>query len=77
MIEELKRQLAEIDKDLTPVLAHVSAAQERRAGLLRALAALEAVASEVKWTTPAKPEPAKTEKSEPAKSAKPEQPKKG
>ena len=43
MIEELKRQLAEIDKDLKPTLAHVAAVQARRAQLAERLLALEAV----------------------------------
>ena len=60
MIEELKRQLAEIDRDLKPVLAHVEAAQARRAGLVSAIASAEAVAAVV-------PEPKPTEPEEPAK----------
>ena len=58
MIEELKRQLAEIDRDLKPVLAHVEAAQARRAGLLSAIASAEAVAAVVPEPKPPEPEDA-------------------
>ncbi len=57
MIDELKRQLAELDKDLTPVLAHVKAAQDRRAGLVRAIEAQEAAAAATVKAAPAKPIP--------------------
>ena len=43
MIDELKRQIAEIERDLKPVLAHVAAATARRDALAAQVAKLEAV----------------------------------
>lgn len=45
MIDALKAELANIDRDLAPVLAHVAAAQARRAGIVSAIERAEAVAA--------------------------------
>ena len=66
MIEELKRQLAEIDKDLKPTLAHVAAVQARRAQLAERLLALEAVDKAVPPKA-IEPEPVKVDQPKPSK----------
>lgn len=55
MIEQLKAQLVQLDKDLKPVLDHVAKAQDRRAGLVKAIEAEEAVASQAAKKATVKP----------------------
>ena len=57
MIDELKRQLHELDRDLAPVLDHVTKTQRRRDALAKAIDAAEAADKVIAENTPPEPIP--------------------